>query len=182
MIVTIYGDRVTIYGYYREDMMAQKRVGSVDLDTGEILEYSLVAIQRKIPNGFTGGWMAMALEALDMLATSDLRGDDLRVLLSLLGRLDFENLIQIEQTAIAERLKMQKQHVSRSIKRLIVIGCLLEGPKIGRSRTYRLNPAYGWRGSAKNHHEALRTADKAKAAGLSVVKGGQAEKERSRSV
>jgi hypothetical protein len=153
--------------------MAEKRIGSVDMDTGEILEYSLVAMQRKIPNGFAGGWLAMAQSALDLLAESDLRGDDLRVLLSLLGRLDFENLIQIEQTAIAERLTMQRSNVARSIKRLIATGCLLEGPKIGRSRTYKLNPAYGWKGSGKSHQQALRTADKAKAKGFSVVQGGQ---------
>lgn len=153
--------------------MGQKRVGSVDLDTGEILEYSLVAMQRKVPNGFAGGWVAMALEPLEMLAASDLRGDDLRVLLALLGRLDFENLIQIEQTAIAEKLGMQKSHFSRSIKRLITQGCLLQGPKIGRSRTYRLNPSYGWRGSGKTHQKALRASEKAKAAGLTIHKGGK---------
>jgi predicted transcriptional regulator len=158
--------------------VAQKRIGSVDLDTGEILEYSLVAVQKRIPIGFAGGWMAMALEALDMLASSDLRGDDLRVLLALLGRLDFENLIQIEQTAIAKRLGMKRQNVGRSIKRLIATGCLLEGPKIGRSRTYRLNPAYGWRGSAKNHQKALRASERAAMAakaGISVVMGGKAD-------
>lgn len=115
----------------------------------------------------------MALEPLEMLAASDLRGDDLRVLLALLGRLDFENLIQIEQTAIAEKLGMQKQHFSRSIKRLIAQGCLLQGPKIGRSRTYRLNPAYGWRGSGKEHQKALRAAEKAAKAGLTIHKGGK---------
>lgn len=154
--------------------MAKNRVSSVDLDTGEILEYSLIAMPRKIPNGFAGGWVAMALNALDMLAASDLRGDDLRVLLALLGRLDFENLIQLEQVAIAERLGMKKPNVSRSIKRLIALGCLLEGPKIGRSRTYRLNPAYGWRGSGANHHKALRVSDKAAKAGLVVHEGGKA--------
>lgn len=153
--------------------MSEKRVGSVDLDTGEILEYSLVAMQRKIPNGFAGGWLAMAQNALELLATSDLRGDDLRVLLFLLGRLDFENLIQIEQVAISERLGIQKPHVSRSMKRLLTLGCLLEGPKIGRSRTYRLNPNYGWKGSGKEHHKALRTAQKAKDAGFTVHKGGK---------
>jgi predicted transcriptional regulator len=153
--------------------MAEKRVSSVDMDTGEILDYSLVAMQHKIPNGFAGGWVAMAQGAMEMLAASDLRGDDLRVLLLLMARLDFENLISLEQTAVAEKLGMHKQHVSRSIKRLVSIGCLLEGPKIGRSRTYRLNPTYGWKGAGKNHQKALRTAEKAKAAGLSVVKGGQ---------
>lgn len=154
--------------------MAAKRVNSIDMDTGEILDYSLVAMQRKIPNGFAAGWIAMAQNALDMLATSDLRGDDLRVLLALLGRLDFENLIQLEQAAIAKRLGMQRQNISRSIKRLVTLGALLEGPKIGRSHTYRLNPNYGWKGSSKNHHKALRTAEKAKAAGFIVHKGGKA--------
>jgi biotin operon repressor len=115
----------------------------------------------------------MAQGAMEMLAASDLRGDDLRVLLLLMARLDFENLISLEQTAIAEKLGMHKQSVNRSIKRLVELGCLLEGPKIGRSRTYRMNPSYGWKGSGKNHQQALRTAEKAKAAGLSVVNGGQ---------
>lgn len=154
--------------------MSVKKVGSVDLDTGEILEYSLVAMQRKIPNGFAGGWLAMAQHALELIATSNLRGDDLKVLFFLLARLDFENLIQLEQVSIAEKLGMQKQNVSRSIKRLVDLGCLLEGPKIGRSRTYRLNPNYGWKGSGKEHHKALRAQEKAKAAGLTIHKGGKA--------
>lgn len=151
----------------------RKKVGSVDLDTGEVLPHVLVAVQQKIPNGFREGWIAMAQTALEMLATSDLRGDDLRVLLALMARLDFENLIQIEQTEIAEKLGMQKQNVNRSIKRLIALGCLLEGPKIGRSRTYRLNPHFGWKGSGKAHQKALRASERARERGLSVLNGGQ---------
>jgi hypothetical protein len=162
--------------------MAKKRVSSVDMDTGEILDYSLVAMQHKIPNGFAGGWVAMAQGAMEMLAASDLRGDDLRVLLLLMARLDFENLISLEQTAVAEKLGMLRPNVNRSIKRLVEIGCLLEGPKIGRSRTYKLNPTYGWKGSGKEHQKALRTADKAKAKGFSVVKGGQHQEAGGKSV
>ena len=155
--------------------MSEKRIGSVDLETGELLPHVLVAMQqRKIPNGFAAGWVAMAQGAMEMLATSDLRGDDLRVLLLLMARLNFENDINVAQAEIAERLGMRFQHVNRSIKRLVDLGCLLEGPKIGRNRTYKLNPAYGWKGSGKNHHEAIRTADKAKAAGFRVHKGGKA--------
>jgi predicted transcriptional regulator len=153
--------------------MAEKRVGSVDLETGEILPHVLVAMQRKVPNGFAAGWIAMAQGAMVELAMNIKNVDDWRVLSMLLGLLDFENLIQVEQTGLAEKLGMQKQNVNRSIKRLVDLGCLLEGPKIGRSRTYRLNPTYGWKGSSANHQKALRTAEKAKAAGLSVVKGGQ---------
>ena len=154
--------------------MAEKRlIGSVD-ETGEILPHVLVAVQRKVPNGFAAGWIAMAQGAMVELAMNIKNVDDWRVLSMLLGFLDFENLIQVEQTSIAEKLGMHKQHVNRSIKRLVDLGCLLEGPKIGRSRTYRLNPAYGWKGTGKNHQQALRTAEKAKAAGFRVHKGGKA--------
>jgi predicted transcriptional regulator len=122
---------------------------------------------------FAAGWIAMAQGAMVELAMNIKNVDDWRVLSMLLGFLDFENLIQVEQTGLAEKLGMQKQNVNRSIKRLVDLGCLLEGPKISRSRTYRLNPTYGWKGTGKNHQKALRTADKAKAKGFSVVKGGQ---------
>lgn len=154
--------------------MSKNKVGSVDLETGEIMPYVLVAMQQRVPNGFKAGWIAMAQSALEMLAINIKSLDDHRVLLALMARLDFENLIQVEQTAIAEKLGMHRSHVSRSIKRLVELGCLLEGPKIGRSRTYKLNPNYGWKGSGKEHQKALRTADKARAAGLTVHKGGKA--------
>jgi hypothetical protein len=66
---------------------------------------------------------------------------------------------------------MQRPHVNRSIKRLVTLGALLESPKIGRSRTYKLNPVYGWKGSGKEHQKALRTAEKAKAAGFDSPQG-----------
>ena len=50
---------------------------------------------------------------------------------------------------------MQRQNVQRSIKRLMELGVILEGVKIGVSRSYRLNPSFGWKGSAKGHREAL---------------------------
>lgn len=153
-------------------MAKQREVGSVDLETGEILPHVLVAMQQKIPNGFAEGWVAMAQSAADLFAGIK-NTDDHRVLWMLLAQLNFENDIRIEQSAIAEKLGMQRPNVSRSIKRLQELGIIVEGPKVGRSRTYKLDPAYGWKGSSANHQKALRTAEKAKAAGLSVVKGGQ---------
>ncbi len=43
--------------------------------------------------------------------------------------------------------------------------------------TYRLNPNYGGRGSGKEHQKALRTHEKAAAAGLKVHKGGKSARE-----
>ncbi|EIT2341618.1 hypothetical protein L1O22_004870, partial [Salmonella enterica] len=51
-------------------------------------------------------------------------------------------------------------------KNLIEFGIILEGPKIGRSKTYRLNPQFGWKGTVSNHKKALKN-------GLSVIQGGK---------
>jgi len=172
LILTIGGNIITIYGKNRERKM-HKKISSVDLETGEILDYALVAVQKKRRNDFRR-WAAMDLDAIDEVSESDfLRGDDFRVLLKLIARLDFENLINIVQADIAKQLKMQPSHVNRSIKRLIEIGIILEGPKIGRSRTYRLNPNYAWRGSAKNHKAAKDAHRKAELAGLQIIEGGR---------
>ena len=72
-----------------------------------------------------------------------------------LARLDYENLIQVNQAEVAEQVGMNRHNVNRSIKKLIELGVVLEGVKIGVSRSYRLNPNFGWKGSAKGHREAL---------------------------
>ena len=40
---------------------------------------------------------------------------------------------------------MNRHHVNRSIKKLIELGVVLEGVKIGISRSYRLNPNFAER-------------------------------------
>ena len=81
----------------------------------------------------------------EILAQSDLGANDFKVLMKLLSVLDYENLIQVSQADIARELDMHRQHVQRSIKRLIQLGIILEGVKIGISRSYRLNPSFGWK-------------------------------------
>ena len=97
----------------------------------------------------------MAQNGAEILAQSDLGANDFKVLMKLLSVLDYENLIQVSQADIARELDMHRQHVQRSIKRLIQLGIILEGVKIGISRSYRLNPSFGWKGSAKGHREVL---------------------------
>ena len=95
--------------------------------------------------------------------------------MALLEQLDYENLITTNQAEIARELDMQRQNVQRSIKRLMALG-VLEGPKIGISRSYRLNPEFGWRGSGKNHIATLdleRKKRMAKAGIKGVIEGGQ---------
>jgi RIO-like serine/threonine protein kinase len=97
------------------------------------------------------GWFMGFQEAFVELAKDpDLQGENYRVLFYLFGNLGFENYIAIPQRQIAEALKMQKSHVSEAIKVLVDKQILLEGPKLGRTHTYRLSNLFGWKGSVKN--------------------------------
>lgn len=149
----------------------QRRVGSVDLDTGELMEGAVLGLFfPKRQNGFREGWVAMNQQAMRAmsLAQSGLTARQFRVLFMILGQLDMENFLLLNQAEVAKELGLQPSHVSESISRLVEVGILIRGPKAGRSSTFRLNPSFGWKGSASNHQKALR--DRMKAAGLSVVK------------
>ena len=132
-----------------------KRLQQIDSETGEIIDGFVAYVVPKRKNGFGQGWLAMAQNGAEILAQSNLSGNDFKVLMKLLSVLDYENLIQVSQAEIARELNMHRQHVQRSIKRLMDLGIVLEGVKIGISRSYRLNPSFGWKGSAKGHREAL---------------------------
>lgn len=154
--------------------MTQTRITQID-EHGEPLEGFVAYIAPRRRNGFQEGWVAMAQHPMEMLAQSDLRGDDLRVLLALLGRLDFENLLVLNQAELARTLGLARQNVQRSIRALMRQGVLLEGPRIGISRSYRLNPNYGWKGGSAKHVSVLdeERQKRRAASGISgVIEGG----------
>ena len=83
----------------------------------------------------------MAQEAMMMLAQSNLTGNDMKVMCGqCLPGLTMKNLIQVNQAEVSEQVGMNRHNVNRSIKKLIELGVILEGVKIGISRSYRLNP------------------------------------------
>lgn len=159
--------------------MAQLRVGQVDLATGEILEgAALAVVYPKRKNGFQTGWVAVAQDPMLELAKANLGGEANRVLFYVLAKLDFDNWINLNQSAGADEIEMKRPNFARGLKKLVEIGVVLPGPKVGRNATFRLNPSYGWKGSAKGHNEALQARMRAR--GLSVVDGaGQAERDTS---
>ena len=134
--------------------MRRRRITQTDTKTGETLMGLVAYFAPKRQNGFHEGWFAMAQEALKVLKTFT-HLDDFRVLVALLEQLDYENLILASQADIARDLDMSSAQVNRAIKRLVEVGAILKGPKHGITCSYQLNPEFGWKGSAKNHVEAL---------------------------
>ena len=134
----------------------KRRLGTIDLDTGEVVEGVPVWVGAK-PRIHERWFMAFQ-DAFEALAIdSELKWEHLRVLIYLLGRLDFDNFIQVPQRQIADSLNMRKQNVSRAIAVLANKSIVLRGPKIARSSSFRLNPHYGWKGKVKNLRDAHKS-------------------------
>ena len=72
-----------------------RHMQQIDHQTGEVVEGFVAYVVPKRKNGFQKGWMAMAQEAMMMLAQSNLTGNDMKVMWAMLARLDYENLIQV---------------------------------------------------------------------------------------
>lgn len=130
------------------------RIGTVDLDTGEILEGTVALLGQRIKSPYSGGFfMSNQLALLELAKDKDLGNEALRVLIYLCGRLDFENYIQLEQKEIAEDLGILKPNVSRAMKLLENKQIIVRGPRAGKSYVWHLNPNFGWKGKVKNFAE-----------------------------
>lgn len=123
-------------------------------ETGKVEE---LAPKRKRKLGVN--WMAFYQESLEWLATANLPNEQYRVLLYLLGKLDFENYIRIPQNSVAEALGMKRPAVTRAIKGLLERNVLAR-IKVGTANTYRLNPYVGYKG--KNPDKAIVEFDELK--------------------
>ncbi|MCY0900493.1 MAG: hypothetical protein OWU33_16505 [Firmicutes bacterium] len=125
------------------------RFRTIDMETGELIEGVPIYIAPKIK--LKEGWFMGFQDAFVVLAKDrEITMESRRVLDYLMGNLGFENYIALPQRQIAEDLSMQKSHVSEAIKLLLTKGIIIEGPKLGRTHTYRLSSTFGWKGSVKN--------------------------------
>jgi len=134
--------------------------------TGEVeRQYAVVPIfKKKLKEGF---FMAIQ-EGFLYLAQLDLTGEQLRVLLYIMGKLDFENYICLTQKSVAEALNLHKSNVSKAFKVLAEKGIIHEGPKVGKTKTYRLDPSFGYKGRYKNYEKVKKAIQKAKDKGIDL--------------
>jgi len=140
----------------------------INLETGELeRQYAIVPIVRK---KLRGGFFMAIQEGFLHLAQLNLTGEQLKVLLYIMGKLDFENYICLTQKSVAEALQMQRPHISRAFKVLVEKGVIHEGPKVGRIKTYRLDPSFGYKGKVKNYEKMKKTLQVAKERGIERIK------------
>ena len=145
-------------------MSGIKRFTQFDRDTGEVIGDFVAVVRPKSKSSFERHFTMNQAILIDIAI--DLNHEQLKVLLGLFAVLDYENYICISQVELGKKLKMFKQNVSKALKGLTEKQIILEGPIVGRSKSYRLNPSYGWKGSATNHKKALKN-------GMTVIDGGK---------
>ncbi len=120
----------------------------VDVQTGEVLEGTFVYVPNRQR---VKGWFMAFQDPFEALVTSqNLNHTQLRVLLYMMSKLDFENYVHVPQVTIAKALKVAPPNVSAAVAALLDKGIVLAGPKVMRARTFRLSPDLGWKGRVKN--------------------------------
>jgi hypothetical protein len=89
-------------------------------------------------------------KAFSKLAQKSLGGEAARVLLLILGEMDYSNLVKTPQVEIARKLGIRKQNVYRAIGVLVKEKILLEEKASGNGRRQlKLNHIYAWKGKLK---------------------------------
>jgi DNA-binding MarR family transcriptional regulator len=143
-----------------------KRMTQIDPETGEIQEGCMVWIPHrpKIKERFFMGFQDALIE---IAKDPEITQEPHKLLLFLFGHLDYENYIHISQKEMAEELGMQTSHVSRAMSLLCRKHIVELAPGTGRTKCYRLNPHFGWKGKVTNLNEARKKQ-------LHLIQGGLA--------
>lgn len=142
-----------------------------DRVTGEVEQGALVWVPQKPRSQFGKSWFQMAQDTLRKINAHrrELGLEGIVVFNALMARLDFENYIQVSQSEIAREVGMKPSNVSRAMRKILDLGFIKQGPKVGRSHTYQLHPDLAWKGKPKAHFKAREAA---RAAGWQVIEGG----------
>ena len=147
----------------------KKNLGQIDLDTMEIQEGCVVWVPHrpKIKERFFMGFQDALIE---IAKDPEITKESYRLLIFLFGHLDYENFIHITQKEIAKDLEMQPSHVSRAMSLLCKKYIVELAPGTGRTKCYRLNPHFGWKGKVTNLNEARKNQ-------MKLIQGGLAKSE-----
>ena len=121
-----------------------KYIVTVNDLTGETISY---VPMRKKKKKLGVGWLATYQHGAEILAALPLTGEQHKVLWALIAKLDFDNYIRVKQSELAKCTGIERSNIARAIKALIANDVIVEGPRAGLHKTYRLNPNIGHKGT-----------------------------------
>ncbi len=100
-------------------------------------------------------------EMVALALDRDFTGTDFRVLLAIIGNLEYDNKINISQRQLGKELNIKRPEVTKSIGKLISKGYLQVVDTAGRQNIYQFNPHIAFRSRAKNYKDLCRAWNKA---------------------
>lgn len=157
-------------------MTKDDKVQTVNRKTGEIKDGYFVYVAYPKPKITGNRWIMTFQDSLEIIATDkDMTGQTLKVMLLLMGNLEFENYITIRQVAIAKKLEIDKADVSKAMRLLVEKGIILK-IKEGTTTGYKLNPHYGWKGKASNMQKEKERIVKQRVVDIQKYREAAAEK------
>ncbi len=127
----------------------KRRIGSVDLDTGEIIEGNIAIWNPPIRLG-DPFCMLFQKQLSELILDKTFRLETLRVLNYLMAIIDFENKIPLIQKEIADNMAMSPTNLSRCMTDLVKRGIIQVDRVYGRTKIYSMSNQYVWRGKVKN--------------------------------
>ena len=115
---------------------------------------------------FEAGGVTMREQIREMKMTAtDFRVRDFMIIKCGVG-----NFVHVNQSQAARFLKIAQPHISKSIKKLVEMNIILEGPKAGKFKTYQVNPAFLFYGSLRDGMEARADVKRQVERGEKVIK------------
>ena len=112
-------------------------------------EYITMLVPRK--EKWNRGDYVMALQnSFIEIAKYGLGGEQLNILMYLIGKTDFENYVKVTLQEIENEIHIKKQNSSRAIKTLAEKK-IIKKMKKGNSNFYLFNPEIVYRGQSKNY-------------------------------
>jgi hypothetical protein len=126
---------------------------ATNTDTGEVHCMKVVKASERYVFGWD--WICQSQPALLWLVDQKLTGSDLNVLLTIFARLDSGNAVTINQKEIAAVVGIKPPAVSKSLRKLIDKGVILQRSKEGSGRfVLSVNPTINWKGQISAHRGA----------------------------
>lgn len=151
---------------------------NVFVDTGEAVGSAVVAIPKRT-SPYEGGFSMASSTMLKTLAKKDFAGSDLRVLMYIIGSMEFGNRLTTTASGIARELGLTRESVGTALRRLEEQDIVTTLARVGNARVLELHENVAWRG--RTSHKWEREAERrqrgcgsAQRPNLTVIDGGVA--------
>ncbi len=89
-----------------------------------------------------------------------LDGQDLRITLTIISNLNYNNIFNLSHRELAEQIEIQRPNVTKTVNKLVKRGYLQIIGKQGQQNIYMFNPNIAFKSRAKNLKDLKRAWDK----------------------